>query len=203
MSEISLLLEIAQQSSQWLAAVLTSKRRKEEAQAAVVLREAGMLTAGLRALGSSWRTTMSKLLLVTPDWTEAQRAGLKAEILSYLMEEVVLGEIRKAHATLREYVWRPNVNEDLRASVRVLLTSGSQAVDAVTMHEWTPLDELNRLLDQGVSGSGKKSEAQQLMKAIDPRSIAAAESAFGQLKATVLARYPTLPEPTWAARSGS
>ena len=204
------LLELGQTSAEWLEKVVSTKRRREESQAATILRDAGMLTAALRALGTSWRTTMSKILLVSPDWPEEQRAELKAELLAYLMEEVVVGEIRKSAAALDWYVRSVQLRSRgpgaMWDDVLFMVTSADKVLLPVIAHEYSPFWQLDHLLDEVVDQGAAdrkrwkdtESEARRLLEVIEPMEIAAVESAFGRLKATILAEYPSLPEPTWA-----
>jgi hypothetical protein len=201
--EANALLELGQKSLAWLAKALSAGRKRDEAQAAVMLREAGMLTAALRALGSSWRSTMSKILLVSPDWSQERRSELKAAILSYLMEELVVGEIRKSQAALGEYLYRhlppgSRFAAAIREDAELIVRTSHDVLSSVVQHEYSAFAELDHLLDMIVARNAiDRTEVRGLLDAIRPADIAAVESAFGRLKASVLATYPSLPEPTW------
>ncbi len=214
MSEINALFDLLQKTAAWLQPIVAGPRKKEEKEAAYVLKEATVLVEALQLLSNSWRKAIGQLLLFTPDWTMEQREQARQEITGFLLEEVYIPEIAKARSALAWYYeshlaltigkWLrqlPNLDGD---TIGTIMDAGQDIYYRVWRAESTPMSFIGPYMTEMLNASSDeearivRGTAEDLLGWLaDARKIARAQEALGTLRAAILSNFPSLPRPDW------
>jgi hypothetical protein len=205
LSDLKVLVEIADKTSSWLGQVIDHSKNKKEQQAARLLATAGILVTSMRTLDNSLRAVMRELNLFTTEWPQERRDQLIKSINEFANNEQILPAIRQYYEQLGSLLYEEQAED--QADAQEVLECARGILAAMGESVVTPFPDTNALrtfLDlikrantsEEVLSAVEQSET--VLEVVGRNVLARADLAFGRLKGQILRRHRGLLDPGWS-----
>ena len=209
LSLFAMLGKVAKGIYDWAEAALNQAKDRKEKQAVYMLRNAATLVAALRTMHNSVKTLLGRVSLLYPDTPVDQRMDLMQEINDFARRDFIIGFIRQAEKELRDLLYKEGDIEDIhRTLLENLLKCAGSTLRAAHDPYGSPFEniaELEKFLQRIREANSVqdienlKKEAAEAIEAFGSQILVDADDAYAALKSDLLRRYPSIPDPGWAA----
>jgi hypothetical protein len=210
LAEVNAFLELTEKVGTWAEHARSTRKKRKEQEAVRLLHSAAVLAAAIWTLDSVYRSLLSQLLLLTPDWTHDRREELNRQILGFATQDQVLGQIRRSLLSLEDYLRETPVDDLTREAVDQLMARARELLNGLEGRSATPwyrLEDVTELMRR-VASASTPDEVRQLaaettnmlrgtLAEMDRDIVWTALDAYARLQARLLSAQ-NLPLPDWS-----